>query len=204
MGKGRKAAILAAIAVVAVLIGLWIFADGKIREKNEKAFAQELIEQATDVCILEAQKLMEDKLYTVHSVDFDIRKLEQVTGSIYIVYVDWYVETDVYASPKADREYWMTMVSGTMPRDVYVQGQRISLGYMDDNYNEGCNLYYNDATVFNGNDYFNENVGTDDAGEIGSSAAVYCPGCGKQYRGSSTYGRRIQAGMTCGRGKCKK
>ena len=75
---------------------------------------------------------------------------------------------------------------------------------MDDNYNEGCNLYYNDATVFNGNDYFNENVGADDAGEIGSSAAVYCPGCGKQYHGSSTYGRRIQAGMTCGRGKCKK
>lgn len=188
------------LLIAAIGIGLWIF----IAHKNEEAFLQKLYEEATNVCMRASENMMEDKTIQVHSVDFNLKELRPVVeGMRYVAYVDWYVEAEVYAGKKTDMEYWMTMVSGSLPATVNVDGKSITLTYMDDNFNEGCNLIYNGYGSMNGYDYYKDVTGHDENAYTGYGE-VSCPVCGERFRSNSSYGLRAKKGGPCGFRGCGK
>lgn len=188
--------------VIAIAIGACVFIAGEVEKRNEQQFMSELWEQAALRCAEEAEQLLQETYIQVESIDFDIRKIEPVVeGRRYIIYVDWYVRAEVYASTKSDREYWMTMVSGD-PGTVTVDGKSISLTYMKDNFKEGCNLYYNNSAAMNGNDYHKDVTGKNDQ-EYEGYSEVRCSRCGNSYRSTSSHGLRVKKGMPCGVGSCK-
>ena len=190
--------------IIAIGIGTWVFIANKVEEQNEKMFMEDLLEQATLLCAEEAEKILQKSYIQVNAIDFDIKQISPVIdGRRYVIYVDWYVDAEVYASTKADREYWMTMVSGTMENLVTVDGKSITLTYMKDNFNEGCNLIYNNGAAMNGYDYHKHLTGKDENAYTGYSE-VSCPVCGERFRSNSSYGLRAKKGGPCGFQGCGK
>ena len=186
------------LLAIAVVVAGWIAIDRTVHE----SVMQELMQQAAESCVKSVDNMLEKTDYNVHLLDFDIKQIRPVIrNKRYIIYIDWYVNADTYFGAQKDKEHWMFEVSTTMPREFFVNGKKITVTYMDDNYNEGCNLIYNNSAAMNGYDYHKELTKEDDKDEVVGS--VRCSRCGTMYRSNSTPGLRIKKGMSCGRGACK-
>ena len=187
------------LLAIVIVVGGWIAID-KIAHDQ---LIRELKVQALESCIKSADKMLENTDYNVHALDFDIKEIRPVIrNKRYIIYIDWYVNADTYFGLQKDREHWMFEVSCTMPRESLVNGKKITVTYMDDNYNEGCNLIYNNTSALNGFDYHEKLTGKNDQDEVVGS--VRCSLCGNMYRSNSTFGMRVKKGMPCGLSGCGK
>lgn len=179
--------------VVALVIGIHTHVQN-VQKEQKVALRQAIAEQMMQHCDKETEKLYNDKLYRVCSVDYNILDVEEKPGGYmsYNISVEWHVQADEFVNKETDEDYWVTKIKTTDPHMLFVDGEMYSI-YTT------ISLIYNDTRLI-------ASVaapGTTNTGNTGYRE-VHCSYCGQSFRATSSYGRRVQNGMPCGFRGCGK
>ena len=183
---------LAIVLVIALVIGICTYVQNAQKEKEE-ALRQAIAEQMMQHCDKETEKLYNERLYTVRSVDYNILNVEEKPGGYmsYNISMEWHVQADEFVNEETDKDYWVTKIKTTDPHILFVDGEMYS-------------IYTTISLTYNGTRLIASVAapGTTNTGNTGYWEA-HCSYCGKSFRATSSYGRRVQKGMPCGVSGCK-